>query len=134
MNTPLATKFIVGIPISDTPLITKALQYVRNYSTSSTYNHINRSLLLGFTIASKIPSLSTHGQEALVISVILHDLGFSLGHPPHSVILSQENSRTPDGGTRYSFNRQFCRCDYLGAIDRRPLHRRCIHDVPMQIV
>ena len=86
----LPTKDIAGVIVPNTPLITKALEYVRNFSTDYTYNHIVRSLLFGFIIADKIPTMQDRDREAHAVAAILHDLGFPIGHPPHSDILSTD--------------------------------------------
>lgn len=93
----LPTKVIAGIKVPDTPLITKALEYARKFSSDNTYNHIVRSLLFGFIIADKIPTMQERDREAHAIAAILHDLGFPIGHPPHSDILSADKRFEVDG-------------------------------------
>jgi len=91
----LPTKVLGGVTVPDTPLITKALEFAREHSTDSTYNHIVRSFLLGFIIADKI--LQDRDREAHAIAAILHDLGFPIGHPPHSDVISPDKRFEVDG-------------------------------------
>lgn len=94
-SAPISTKVLAGVTIPDTPLITKSLEYTRKYSTDDTYNHIVRSLLLGFIIADKV--LPDRDREAHALAAIMHDLGFPIGHPPHSEIISQDKRFEVDG-------------------------------------
>jgi HD superfamily phosphohydrolase YqeK len=91
----LPTKVVAGVTVPDTPLITKSLEYVRQYSTDDTYNHIVRSFLLGFIIADKV--LPDRDREAHAVAAIMHDLGFPIGHPPHSEIITQDKRFEVDG-------------------------------------
>ncbi|KAF2766155.1 hypothetical protein EJ03DRAFT_183901 [Teratosphaeria nubilosa] len=93
----LPTKVIAGVPVPDTPLINKALEFARSVSTDDTYNHIVRSFLLGFVIADKISDTKTRDREAHAIAAILHDTGFPIGHPPHSDVISQDKRFEVDG-------------------------------------
>lgn len=88
---------IAGVTIPETPLLTKALEFARQHSSDSTYNHIVRSLLLGTTIADKIPECKDRDREAHSIAAVLHDLGFPIGHPPHSEVLSEDKRFEVDG-------------------------------------
>jgi hypothetical protein len=94
---PLPTKAQCGVTIPDTPLITAALQFARDVSTDSTYNHIVRSFLFGFIIADKLPHTAERDREAHAIAAILHDVGFPIGHPPHSDIISPDKRFEVDG-------------------------------------
>jgi hypothetical protein len=93
--TTLPTRVLAGVTVPDTPLITKALEYTRQYSTPDTYNHIVRSFLLGFIIADKV--LPDRDCEAHALAAIMHDLGFPLGHPPNSDIITTEKRFEVDG-------------------------------------
>ena len=73
----LPTKIIAGVTVPDTPLITKAIEYAREFSSDSTYNHVIRSFLLGFVIADKV--LADRDREAHAVAALLHDLGFPIG-------------------------------------------------------
>jgi hypothetical protein len=71
----LPTRLLAGIPVPDTPLITKALSFAEAHSTPGLYNHVVRSWLFGLIISRTLhPSLDL---EAFSIATILHDLGFS---------------------------------------------------------
>ena len=70
------TRTVGGIVVPDTPLITKSLEYARAHLSDIAYNHVVRSWLFGFAIASKIPSLSARDIELHAIAAILHDLGW----------------------------------------------------------
>ena len=93
----LPTKVIAGVTIPDTPLITKALEFAREELEDYTYNHINRSLILGFLIADKVPATQDRDREAHAVAAILHDLGFPLGHPPYSDVISADKRFEVDG-------------------------------------
>ncbi|KAF1959289.1 hypothetical protein CC80DRAFT_591338 [Byssothecium circinans] len=81
--------------VPDPPLIAKAITFARAHSSDSTYNHVLRSVFFGFIIADKI--LPDRDREAHAIASILHDLGFPLGHPPHSTIISPNKRFEVDG-------------------------------------
>jgi hypothetical protein len=91
----LPTQVLAGVTVPDTPLITKSLEYVRQYSTDDTYNHIVRSFLFGFIIADKV--LPQRDREAHAVAAIMHDLGFPIGHPPHSELISKDKRFEVDG-------------------------------------
>ncbi|KAK5449440.1 hypothetical protein LTS15_008984 [Exophiala xenobiotica] len=91
----LPTRVVAGVTVPDTPLITKAIEYVRQYSTDDTFNHIIRSFLLGFVIADKV--LPERDREVHAITAIMHDLGFPIGHPPHSEIITKDKRFEVDG-------------------------------------
>lgn len=98
MTTP-PTRVLCGVTVPDTPLITAAIDYARKYSSDATYNHVLRSLLFGFIITDKIhpPASEPRDTEAHAVAAILHDLGFPLGHPPHSELLSKDKRFEVDG-------------------------------------
>lgn len=81
--------------VPDTPLVTKAITFAREHSSDSTYNHVLRSVLFGFVIADKV--LPNRDREAHAIAAILHDLGFPIGHPPHSTLISIDKRFEVDG-------------------------------------
>ncbi|KAL1599867.1 hypothetical protein SLS60_007672 [Paraconiothyrium brasiliense] len=91
----LPTRMLADVAVPDTPLITKAIDFARNHSIDSTYNHVLRSLLLGFIIADKV--LPARDREAHAIAALLHDLGFPIGHPPESTIISKDKRFEIDG-------------------------------------
>ncbi|KAL8823793.1 MAG: hypothetical protein Q9191_005544 [Dirinaria sp. TL-2023a] len=72
----LPTRIVGGILVPDTPLITKALDYARAHLSDMAYNHVVRSWLFGFAIASKVPSFADRDLEVHSIAAILHDMGW----------------------------------------------------------
>lgn len=67
----LPTRVLAGVTVPDTPLITKALDLAKVYSTEYTYNHVVRSLLFGFIIADKLPHTKERDMEAHAVAGIL---------------------------------------------------------------
>ena len=74
----LPTRVFAGVTIPDTPLITKALEYTRAHSTDFAYNHVQRSMLFGFVMAAKVPSLQDRDQEVHAIAALMHDIGWDV--------------------------------------------------------
>ena len=72
----LPTRTVGGIVVPDTPLITKALDYARAHLSDMAYNHVVRSWLFGFAIASKVPSFSDRDLEVHSVAAILHDMAW----------------------------------------------------------
>lgn len=75
-SSKLSTQVLGGITVPKTPAITAAIEYTRAHSDDLTYNHIMRSFLFGFCIASKIPNLQARDVEVHAVSAIMHDLGW----------------------------------------------------------
>ena len=73
------TTAIAGITVPSSPLITKALTYVRDNSDDPTYNHVVRTWLNAMASISHLPSSLTQDLdlEAITIASLLHDLGWS---------------------------------------------------------
>ncbi|CZR63668.1 uncharacterized protein PAC_13565 [Phialocephala subalpina] len=90
---PLPTRLFAGVTIPDTPLITKALSYTQAHSTDFAFNHVQRSMLFGFIIASKIPTLSGRDQEVHAIAALMHDLGWD----PTGELVSKDKRFEVDG-------------------------------------
>ncbi|KAH7372164.1 hypothetical protein BKA64DRAFT_689234 [Cadophora sp. MPI-SDFR-AT-0126] len=74
---PVPTKLIAGVTVPDTPLITKALEFARDNTSTLVYNHVVRSWLFGTFIADRIPHLQGRDNELHAVAAILHDLGWS---------------------------------------------------------
>lgn len=72
----LPTRTVGGIVVPDTPLITKALDFARAHLSDMAYNHVIRSWLFGFAIASKVPAFSDRDLEVHSLAAILHDMGW----------------------------------------------------------
>lgn len=111
MASPLPTKVMAGVAIPDTPLITKAVEFARAHSTDYAFNHIQRSMLLGFIISDKIPDLKDRDLEVHAISALLHDVGWD----PTNELVSEDKRFEVDGANaarKYSsfprWTAQFC--------------------------
>ncbi|KAE8450278.1 hypothetical protein EG329_006706 [Mollisiaceae sp. DMI_Dod_QoI] len=72
------TKVLAGVTVPDTPLITKALAFVRAHCDEFTYNHVVRSWLFGQYICDQIPDFKDRDVEAHSIAAILHDMGWAI--------------------------------------------------------
>ncbi len=76
------TRLLAGIEVPDSPIITRALDYAKQYSEPALYNHAVRSWLF----AVRLGQLQGIEQDAEVVAVatLLHDLSladhFSGGH------------------------------------------------------
>lgn len=71
-----STQVLGGITVPKTPAIDAALAYARAHADDRIYNHIVRSFLFGFCIASKLPQFKDRDLEVHAVSAILHDLGW----------------------------------------------------------
>ena len=72
----LPTRVYAGIIVPNTALVNKALDFARTHLNDAVYNHVVRSWLFGFAIASKAPGLQDRDLEVHSISAILHDMGW----------------------------------------------------------
>ncbi|MCJ1330264.1 hypothetical protein MMC10_006947 [Thelotrema lepadinum] len=77
MSSNVPTRILAGVTVPDTPLVTAAVAFAREHLSDMAFNHVMRSFLFGFCIASKDPDLSTRDLEAHAISAILHDQGWA---------------------------------------------------------
>jgi HD superfamily phosphodiesterase len=89
----LPTRVLGGVTIPHTPLITKALAYTCAHSTDFAFNHVQRSMVLGFIIASKIPSLTDRDLEVHAIAALMHDIGWD----PTGELVSKDKRFEVDG-------------------------------------
>ncbi|KAL9639807.1 MAG: hypothetical protein Q9204_000947 [Flavoplaca sp. TL-2023a] len=85
---PLPTRLYGNVSVPDTPLITAALSFSKAHSTPTLHNHMIRSWLFGFILASKAPALTTRDQELHSLAAILHDVG--LDPNPTSSLVSTD--------------------------------------------
>jgi len=80
--TDRATRVLAGITVLDSPLVTRALDYAREYSEPVLFNHAVRSWLFAVRLG-QLQDI-THDPEVLAVGTLLHDLGltehFSGGH------------------------------------------------------
>jgi len=82
-----------GVAIPDTPLIAKAINFARAHSTDYAFNHIQRSMLLGFIIADKMPEVKDRDLEVHAVSALLHDIGWD----PTNQLVSTDKRFEVDG-------------------------------------
>ncbi len=73
-NTP--TRVLAGVTVPDTPLVDSAIAFAKDHLNEMSFNHVMRSFLIGFCLASKDPKCSSRDLEAHAVSAILHDLGW----------------------------------------------------------
>ena len=77
LSTAMSVKTIAGISgIPDTPLISAAIALAREHLADFAFNHIMRSLLLGFAISDRIPEMAGRDRELCAVAAVLHDLGW----------------------------------------------------------
>lgn len=69
------TRILGGITVSDTPLITDALEYARAYSEPYLFNHAVRSWL--FAVRLSQLQGGAYDTEVVAIGTLLHDLGLT---------------------------------------------------------
>ena len=78
MASNLPTRILAGVTVPDTALIRKAIEYARELSSDSTYNHVLRSFLFGFIIADKVVSSTISMRD----SAALHPIQTLTMSPP----------------------------------------------------
>ncbi|KAH6711816.1 hypothetical protein DL95DRAFT_396137 [Leptodontidium sp. 2 PMI_412] len=93
MASTVPTRVFAGATIPDTPLITKALEYTRAHSTDFAFNHVQRSMVFGFIMAAKIPSLADRDLEVHAIGALMHDIGWD----PTGELISKDKRFEVDG-------------------------------------
>ena len=93
MASNVPTRILAGITIPDTPLVTSAIAFAKEHLDAFAFNHVMRSLLFGFCIASKDPSQSSRDIEAHAVSAVLHDMGWALS----SNLISKDKRFEVDG-------------------------------------
>jgi len=70
-----ATRLLAGVSVPDTPLVSSAIEYVREHSEPYLFNHVMRSWLFAVTLAQR--ERTAHDEEVLAVATILHDLGLA---------------------------------------------------------
>lgn len=70
-----STRLLAGVTVPDTPLISRAIQAVRDASEPYLFNHAMRSWLFAVILAERkgVP----YDAEVLAVSALLHDLGLT---------------------------------------------------------
>lgn len=71
----LSTRLIAGISVSDTPLITAAVEYAQQVSEPYLFNHAMRSWLFAEAIG-RMKGID-YDHEVVAIGTILHDIGLT---------------------------------------------------------
>jgi hypothetical protein len=71
----LATRILAGVPVPDSPLVSRAIEYARENSEAYLFNHVMRSWLFAVTLAHL--RKAEHDGEVLAVATILHDLGLA---------------------------------------------------------
>jgi len=69
------TRVVGGITVSDTPLITRAMEYARIHSEPVLFNHAVRSWLFAVRLG-QLQGIA-HDAEVVAIGSLLHDLGLT---------------------------------------------------------
>jgi len=68
-------RLIAGVPVPDTPLVERAIEYVKACSEPYLFNHVMRSWLFAITLAELRGT--AYDAEVLAVSTLLHDLGLA---------------------------------------------------------
>lgn len=71
----VATRSVAGVLVPDSPLISRAIEYVRINSEPYLFNHVMRSWLFAVTLAER--RKVAHDHEVLAVATLLHDLGLA---------------------------------------------------------
>ncbi|MDN5780742.1 MAG: HD domain-containing protein [Luteimonas sp.] len=66
---------LAGITLPDTPLVSRAIEYVRASSDAYLFNHVIRSWLFAVTLAEQ--KGEPYDAEVLAVATLLHDLGLT---------------------------------------------------------
>jgi hypothetical protein len=74
-RTNSATRLLAGVPVPDTPVISRAIEFARERTEPYLFNHAMRSWLFASIIAQR--NQTVHDREVLAVATILHDLGLA---------------------------------------------------------
>ncbi|KAL2426610.1 hypothetical protein ABEF95_010642 [Exophiala dermatitidis] len=89
---------VCKVTIPNTPLINAAHSYIKEHCSASTVNHCLRSTVFAVILLRKIPPFSTAtadiDTETLVLSVLLHDMGWATT----KALVSMDKRFEVDGG------------------------------------
>ena len=70
-----ATRLLAGVPVPDTTVISRAIEFARERSDPYLFNHVMRSWLFAALLAQR--QQTAHDGEVLAVTTILHDLGLA---------------------------------------------------------
>jgi len=70
-----ATRLLAGVSVSDTPPISRAIEFARERSEPYLFNHVMRSWLFAALLGQR--KQIAHDPEVLAVTAILHDIGLS---------------------------------------------------------
>jgi hypothetical protein len=73
ISTP--TRVLAGVPVADTALIDRAIEYARANSEPYLFNHVMRSWLFAAALAKL--EQPEHDAEVLAVATLLHDIGLA---------------------------------------------------------
>jgi len=76
MPTSVPTRMLAGVAVPDTPLVSRAIEYVRDCSEPYLFNHVMRSWLFAVLLAELRGQ--PYDAEVLAVSTLLHDLGLAV--------------------------------------------------------
>src|SRR5215510_9115992 len=74
-----STRLIAGVSVSDTPLITAAVEYAQRVSEPYLFNHAMRSWLFAEAIGRV--NGTAYDREVVAIGTVLHDIGLTASVP-----------------------------------------------------
>src|SRR5919106_6603540 len=69
----LSARILAGVPVPDSLLVSRAMEYARESSEPYLFNHVMRSWLFAVTLAQL--KQAAHDPEVLAVATLLHDLG-----------------------------------------------------------
>lgn len=70
-----ATRLVAGVLVPDTPVVARAIEYVRENSEAYLFNHVMRSWLFAVSLAQL--RQAPYDGEVLAVATLLHDLGLA---------------------------------------------------------
>jgi hypothetical protein len=72
---PLPTRLVAGVPVPDTPLVARAIEFASAHCDPYLFNHVMRSWLFAACIAQN--KGEPYDAEVLAVSALLHDIGLT---------------------------------------------------------
>lgn len=73
----LPNRLLAGVPVPNTALISRAIEFARDRSEAYLFNHVMRSWLFAALLAQR--QQTAHDGEVLAVTTVLHDLGLAEG-------------------------------------------------------